>query len=345
MVADFERNPQSRVRPKRITISQLKDELLSLRIGPSGRRLSKGSRDCYNEVMASFIDFTGEHVQIENITPATITRYFAHLAGKKSRRGKPLSAATINKHKRTLKAMFNVAVRQLNYIHVNPLSNIRQDKELDRELHFVEVNHYTSLDEACDKLPEKGLWWKAFIACAYTGGLRANEVAHLTWADVDFEKETIRVIAKPESELEAWRPKGVMSRIVPVPTSTINVLSRLLEAIDDGAEYVFITPDRVKWITHQREAGKWKEGQDVINNLTRDFQVLVDKAEIPRATIHDLRRSCITHWAKQLAMAIVQELAGHADMKTTMKYYVSMRPEDLSEARDIIANALQVDPK
>lgn len=343
MTAEFERNPQTRTKPKRIKIGQLKNELSSLRIGPSGQRLSKGSLDCYNEVMTSFIDFTGEHIQLESITPSTMTRYFAHLANKKSRRNKPLSTATINKHKRTLKAMFNVAIRQLNYIHVNPLSNIKQDKELDKELRIVDVIQYTALNDACDKLPVKGLWWKAFVTCAYTGGLRANEITHLTWADIDFENETIRVAAKPESKLEAWRPKGVKGRIVPIPTGAINILSKLLDASDEGSGYVFISPDRVAWITQQRKLGKWNEGQDVINNLTRDFQVLIGKAKIARATIHDLRRSCITHWVKSLTAVVVNELAGHVDIKTTLKYYVSLRPEDLSEAREVSANAMLLD--
>jgi len=59
--------------------------------------------------------------------------------------------------------------------------------------------------------------------------------------------------------------------------------------------------------------------------------------------MHDLRRAAITHWARKLAAPIVQELAGHADIKTTLRYYVSIRPEDMAQARDVTANALLID--
>ena len=61
--------------------------------------------------------------------------------------------------------------------------------------------------------------------------------------------------------------------------------------------------------------------------------------------LHDLRRSAITHWAGRLSAAVVQELAGHVDIKTTLKYYVKVRPEDLAEAREVTARALLLDPK
>ena len=41
---------------------------------------------------------------------------------------------------------------------------------------------------------------------------------------------------------------------------------------------------------------------------------------------------------------IVQELAGHSGIKTTQRYYISIREVDLAEAREVTANALLVDP-
>ena len=113
----------------------------------------------------------------------------------------------------------------------------------------------------------------------------------------------------------------------------------------EGSEFAFVTPKRAAWIKAKREAGTWKEDQAVVNNLTRDFKAIVRSARIADATLHDLRRSCITHWARKLRAPIVRELAGHADIRTTLKYYVSIRQEDLAEAREVSAKALLLDPK
>jgi integrase len=90
------------------------------------------------------------------------------------------------------------------------------------------------------------------------------------------------------------------------------------------------------------EAGTWKAGRTVTNNLTREVALLFRAAGVPDASLHDLRRACITHWARKLPAAIVQELAGHADIKTTLKYYVALCQEDLAAARDVTAEALAV---
>jgi len=50
-------------------------------------------------------------------------------------------------------------------------------------------------------------------------------------------------------------------------------------------------------------------------------------------TIHDLRRSCITNWARQLPIHVVQKLAGHSDSQATETYYLSVQPEDSTKAR------------
>jgi len=50
-------------------------------------------------------------------------------------------------------------------------------------------------------------------------------------------------------------------------------------------------------------------------------------------TLHGLRRSCITNWASRLPIHVVQRLAGHSDMATAERYYLSVRAEDLQAAR------------
>ena len=52
-------------------------------------------------------------------------------------------------------------------------------------------------------------------------------------------------------------------------------------------------------------------------------------------TIHDLRRSCITNWARKLPIHVVQQLAGHADINTTKKYYLSVQDEDIRKAKKV----------
>jgi len=55
---------------------------------------------------------------------------------------------------------------------------------------------------------------------------------------------------------------------------------------------------------------------------------------------HDLRRSCLTNWACELPAHVVQKPAGHSDIKTTQKYYLIVRQEDMEKARKVTARIL-----
>ena len=69
-------------------------------------------------------------------------------------------------------------------------------------------------------------------------------------------------------------------------------------------------------------------------NVWRDFRVLCKRAEVtPYAKpFHALRKSCITDWAARFPAHVVKEWAGHADIRTTLKYYLKVSDGDYRKA-------------
>jgi len=61
---------------------------------------------------------------------------------------------------------------------------------------------------------------------------------------------------------------------------------------------------------------------------------------VAERTLHDLRRSAITNWARHLPIQVVQQLAGHSDISTTRKYYLTVRPEDMISANKVLNSIL-----
>ena len=43
----------------------------------------------------------------------------------------------------------------------------------------------------------------------------------------------------------------------------------------------------------------------------------------------------ITNWARKLSIQTVQHLAGHSNIETTRKYYLSVQQDDLAVAREL----------
>ncbi len=289
--------------------------------------------------------FSSQKTPLDQLTMAHAMRYLASLRSRPSSRGRPLSLSSINKHKQTLKSAMNIAIL-LGYLQTSPFASIKKDKVPEHAIRYIDPAEFAAIVSACRDGSVTALWWECFLAVCYTAATRLNEAAHLTWADVDFGANTIRIVAKPELDgIAAWRPKDHDPRTIPVPDYTVSLLSRLHAAAEPGAAFVFLSAARVAWIRARREAGTWSEGRSVLNNVNEHFKTIAHRVGVVQVTLHDLRRSCITHWARKIAAPVVQALAGHADIHTTLRYYVSIREPDMAEAREVTAQVLKVDPK
>lgn len=77
-----------------------------------------------------------------------------------------------------------------------------------------------------------------------------------------------------------------------------------------------------------------EEGNPLGNNVLRSFRRIVKRAGIKPCNLYDLRRTFISHLAMAgVNEAVVQQLAGHASMQTTLKHYTAIMPEAAQEAQ------------
>ena len=169
------------------------------------------------------------------------------------------------------------------------------------------------------------------ITLGYCCGMRLGEVLNLTWSDVDFERSQVCIVRKGASEHRAaWMPKDKDMRVVPLPSLGESVLAELQLGAADGQEYVFVNGkgpaqgDRVKRL-----------------NIWRDFQSIREKAGLPKCSFHDLRKSYCTNLAGAVPLHVVQELAGHADIRTTRKHYIKVRDEQIESARRALEEVMR----
>ena len=245
----------------------------------------------YGRQLQNFAEKAGDK-HLHTITVADCERYF-------SKRLKEVRPATANSDLRCLKAAFERALKR-GYLKVNPWKQIRPVREPERELRVLSTEEVGKLIDACPTLQ-----WKAFVFTALTTGLRSGELCWLEWDDIDFDAGILTVRNKDEH-----RTKSARNRALALVPSALEVLGRL----------------RLK------KAGRWvfqtREGNRFGSNYRRDFNEIVTKAGIKRCTVHDLRRTFISHLAMAgVNEAVVQKLAGHASIETTLKHYTRILPE------------------
>ena len=75
--------------------------------------------------------------------------------------------------------------------------------------------------------------------------------------------------------------------------------------------------------------------------IWRDFQTIREKAGLPKCSFHDLRKSYCTNLANAVPLHVVQELAGHADIRTTRKHYLKVREEQIDSARRALEEVMR----
>ena len=230
--------------------------------------------------------------------------------------------------------------------------NVRPQTERDFKLHFISrracnlrcrCGRSASLSFAFEssRILSCPDWmpWDLLILMALSTAMRRGELLNTTWADIDFEKQTIDVSPKKDTPTTwPWHIKDNERRSLPLTEDVVNLLSDIQAAQPEGYPYVFLPPSRYDHIQQRRKQGKWtvRHGICPVNNFTRHFQKILEKAGIDHGEFHDLRRTCLTQWLTNgLSEYDVMQLAGHSDFETTRRFYLAVSQDLVKRARAV----------
>lgn len=206
-----------------------------------------------------------------------------------------VSPNTYNKELRMLRAAFNAAMKR-RHLRANPANEVPFIKAPQKPIRVLDRDELDALLAACGSLD-----WEVFIYLAASCGLRSSELTNLCWSNLNLDEGLLSV-----QNTSSWVTKSRKNRVVGITKRGLDMLRRL-RARGTGKGRVFVTQDGNPWG----------------NNVRRDFRRIVKEAGIAHCTIHDLRRTFCTEMAMVVPPKDVQQLAGHASLDTTMKYYVA----------------------
>jgi integrase len=166
---------------------------------------------------------------------------------------------------------------------------------------FYEFAEYARLVEAAEKI---GTREAALVLLGGDAGLRRGEMIGLRWCDVDFRRNQLVI------QQAVWKgivdtPKSGRGRIIPMTNALAAALTRLRHL---RGERVFYAND----------------GTPVTERILRGWVASAQKrAQLATTTgaLHILRHTFCSHLAMRGAPAkAIQELAGHEDLTTTLRY-------------------------
>lgn len=214
----------------------------------------------------------------------------------------------------------------------NPVKEIQPPKAYRKEKPFLkeaEVERLVRAIEAESVIRGSQLktgeiiWLTDVIYVAVGTGMRLGELCALKWSGVDLDHGMITVKVS-----EDFKTKNGHERSIPVRGKALDVLQKLhseREAELDG--YV---------LRSRRGRSGDRRGLNP-EYVSRRFKHFAKLAKLPPdTTFHTLRHTYVT-WmlSKGVAVHVVQKLAGHSDIRTTM-LYAHHCPDGLSAAVELV---------
>jgi len=144
--------------------------------------------------------------------------------------------------------------------------------------------------------------------------------------------------------------KDYESRQIPLSKHTVEILVELQSQARFKGPYILLNEPqhetvRAKWQRFKKQGRPW-ENRDMVNNVGREFDRHVKKADIrPSGTLslHTLRKCAGKNWADHLPPNVTKELMGHSSIATTMKYYTQVDDDQRAKAAAVVDQLVRND--
>ena len=249
-----------------------------------------------------------------------------------------VSPATTAKRVKQVKRVFQLG-KDRGQLGCHPLRRLKPPKFLKQKIHV-----YT--EDECRRLLELArqyegtrtpVRWGLLIQMCLDTGMRRGELLNMTWRDIDFAGFTVDVSPKKDDlSTWEWHIKDTERRRLPLTAALVKLLVEHKASQPQGNPYVFVPNVRYEGIQESRRAHQWTvdAGRCPLAGFSPRFRRIRHLANVESGTFHDLRRTCLSNWVTQgLSLHEVKELAGHASIETTERFYLAVRKDFLDRAR------------
>ena len=148
---------------------------------------------------------------------------------------------------------------------------------------------------------------------------------------IQYEEAAVEVHSTHEFPLAPWEKNSTICIKLHGKHPRFPILAEGHKSRRD--ELLPMTPDFADWILQtpaEERYGAVFPLPMTANHAGRIISKIAKTANV-KATAHDFRRSFGTRWSRQVMPAILQKLMRHADIKTTMEFYVSHDADDIGE--------------
>ena len=249
----------------------------------------------YLQTRRLLVEYFGESQPLKAITQADADQWKRWMLSDKG-----LAIATVSKHGKRAKTMFQHAVRD-RLLLSSPFADMKGASESNSERqYFVTLDVARKVSEACPDVD-----WRLIFALTRFGGLRCpSEVLGLRWVDVDWDAGRLRIEAV-KTEL----------RFLPMFPEIRKALEESFEAAPEGSVYC---------------VGRYRGGS--VNLRTQFMRILASAGVAPWPKLFvNLRSTRRTELQEVFPDHVVNKWLGHSG-KVAEKHYLQVTEEHWGKA-------------
>ena len=166
--------------------------------------------------------------------------------------------------------------------------------------------------------------WIRYLTGLWLSGLRLEESSILSW-DQDAPLSIDLTGRRPAFRIYAEAQKANRDEILPMTPDFAEWLQQTFPEGERRGPVFKINGLVTKTPMTFREVGI------VVSAIGKKAGVVVNKADGKFASAHDLRPAFATRWAPRVKPATLQLLMRHANIDTTLKYYVAQNAADVAD--------------
>lgn len=272
------------------------------------------------------------HFYINKIKPTDIMKFYdllekdTQLVRKKGSNGsktkKPLSGKTILEHHRLLRAMLHKAV-YWQLIVANPAERVQPPKARKPKRRSYDDEQTKILLENLELLSSEDTKYKVAIILTVFTGVRLGELMGLEWQDVDFKNGIISI----NRSSQYLSDMGVFTK-VPKTESSIREIAI--------PEFIISLLEEYKlWYEEQKSfySELWTDSNRLFvqadgkpmhpSTISKWFVKYVGQIGLPVINFHGLRHTNASLLvAQNIDIAVISARLGHAQISTTLDFYV-----------------------
>lgn len=179
----------------------------------------------------------------------------------------------------------------------------------------------------------KGDYYYYIYLVALATGMRQGEILGLLWSDVDFKEKSIHV-----RRTAIYHGKKLEIKDSPKTDSSVRAIRIPDEVVKELREYkLMCKPNDLNLVFPSPKTGKILYS----NSLDKNFRLDVAAAGLPPLPFHNLRHTFATTLLElEESLKVVQEILGHATIKTTADTYAHVTTNMQEKAADRINSAV-----